>query len=759
LAKKIAHDIGLNVKIDEEIVLTQLIDDQHVLVDGLHFCSAVLYPNGDHLPTDSSLIKSVVSALTGLKKASFQDIVQANTVRCTTQKGFDTLCDWADRVVEIYRSHGGDLVFDRTQVRNYSDLRSLGFTGVIDYHCLPSRRQGVAVDASAMTNKGGKRVSGVRIPKRSKVVIVQPAKKKNKTSSNGPQPVVITHRSLFPKGSFARTGGALGSIFGPKGAALGAAAGAALSRITGVGDYKVKQNSVMTDSMSFSGEVPHFGRADNATRVRHREFVTDITVGATPGNFVNTSYVINPGNAALFPWLSKIAENYQQYEMHGCVFVFKSTTSDYSSAGALGKIAMATNYNVRDSAFANMQELENAEFSVSGKPSLSRVHPIECAANNGVPLKKWVRDVQYDASGGDDRLYDVGKFQFATQGLPSSTANATIGELWITYDITLFKPIVGRLPTQVVYNPVTVPVFDQLGGNNSTSVFQLERTELPSSYLTGKTRSEVWDLLHRPDKFIRTSGAVDTDLVSFSNTRVSNPDLSSATFPAVWDRAYDDNTPPNVISTKSELRLKRPGIWYMDLTMELIGTSAISSASPSVNNIAWPVWGAVPNTLDKWKLPGIQVTARNSDGTPNTAANIKIVAGGPGNALTTSTSDDVAFGTYGYLKYREGFSWTLMVHVTPAMVVNGGFVGVRFQTANETSTTVGPAFKFQDLDNFDTSYIRRLKFELGCVNVSSATYYTPAQQGLTRDDKEVLEDSVGNVLALLPKLKALGFEV
>jgi len=132
-ARLVGHEIGLNVKLDEEIILTKQVGKEHLIVDGLHFCSAVLYADGSHVPTQSSLNKSVVSGLTGLKKATFQEIVEANTVRCNTKEGYDNLIKAATRVADLYRARGGQVDFDPDTVRNYSDLSSLGITGVIVY--------------------------------------------------------------------------------------------------------------------------------------------------------------------------------------------------------------------------------------------------------------------------------------------------------------------------------------------------------------------------------------------------------------------------------------------------------------------------------------------------------------------------------------------------------------------------------------------------------------------------------------------------
>jgi len=81
--------------------------------------------------------------------------------------------------------------------------------------------------------------------------------------------------------------------------------------------------------------------------------------------------------------------------------------------------------------------MENYEFSQACVPFESALHPIECDPKqtqcNGIfnvriPI----------AIPGDLRLYDIGRFSIATQGMQA--ANINIGELWVTYKVCLLKP-------------------------------------------------------------------------------------------------------------------------------------------------------------------------------------------------------------------------------------------------------------------------------------------------------------------------------
>jgi len=100
--------------------------------------------------------------------------------------------------------------------------------------------------------------------------------------------------------------------------------------------------------------------------------------------------------------------------------------------------------------------MENADYSCSTKPSNSLIHGLECdprerptailytSTTNGAPVTST----------------SLGKFGIATQGC--SVANVTLGELWISYDLTFYKKqIDNSLPTTPYINAFgsTSPTF------------------------------------------------------------------------------------------------------------------------------------------------------------------------------------------------------------------------------------------------------------------------------------------------------------
>lgn len=232
---------------------------------------------------------------------------------------------------------------------------------------------------------------------------------------------------------------------GPTGAYLGSEGADLLHRafktVTGYGDYKVKSNSIIYPK---GDDIPLFQRSGaRTTRVRHREFITDVVSSSTAGAFQISTYPVNPGLSQTFPWLSQIAQQYEEYKIKGLLFEFKTTSSDAlnSTNTALGTVVMASQYNVLNPQFTSKIQMENYEFGSSTKPSNSLLHPLECAPHETPAPELFTRTAATVVSGSDLRLYDHANFSIATVGLQGSSVN--IGELWVTYDIELLKPKVG----------------------------------------------------------------------------------------------------------------------------------------------------------------------------------------------------------------------------------------------------------------------------------------------------------------------------
>lgn len=242
--------------------------------------------------------------------------------------------------------------------------------------------------------------------------------------------------------------------------------------------------------------VPKINSTKYGVRVCHKEYIADIQ----PTSAMTTSeYAINPGLDDTFPWLSQLAGSFQQYKWNALVFSYKSTSTDQIGSGAtqLGSVILSTDYDCLDQTPSTKRELLNMEFASTAKPSLSFLHVIDCAKKRTSQNDLFfTRNEEIE---GDRRLSDIGKLIVATEGIPTNDVNAVIGELWVSYEITFYKPkfhISSGVEQDVFYfdlntvKPTTGSVLQVFGDPNFATRYGNLGCSLSKSSASGGTRSQ-----------------------------------------------------------------------------------------------------------------------------------------------------------------------------------------------------------------------------------------------------------------------------
>ncbi len=243
----------------------------------------------------------------------------------------------------------------------------------------------------------------------------------------------------------ADAGGAIGGYLGgPVGAAMGRLGGGLLSKITGYGDYTVNSNTLLQ-----SGPPPSFYNRGDGYVVSHREYITDVASAQT---VLSLTYSINPGLSETFPWLSGIASNFEQYEMLGMVFEYRPLSGFATGSNTtLGYLVMATQYDSQDATFANKVEMETYEYSTSGNPAQSLLHPVECSPSLRPTSILLLRSAS--VTSGSILDYDLGKFTIMVGGQQAN--NNVVGELWVTYHVRFLKPKLSQMTPYWTYYSAT----------------------------------------------------------------------------------------------------------------------------------------------------------------------------------------------------------------------------------------------------------------------------------------------------------------
>lgn len=280
--------------------------------------------------------------------------------------------------------------------------------------------------------------------KSSKVVTVSLRPAKSKKRAARVKRAVTTSQEVTAVGKALRAlggigGSAIGGYFGAPvtGGTVGTGLGAALSRWLGMGDYSVTSNSLVKQ-FGASGTIPSMHKDGQTVIVRHKEFLTEIRGAQT--FTVRNSLAINPGLSTTFPWLSGIASQYSEYKIRGMVYHYVPTSGNAVSGtnAALGSVMIQTSYRATEASPTSKMEMLNEYWASESKPSEEFCHPIECDPRENPFNIQYVRAGALPSSE-NQLMYDLGKTTVAVSGQQAD--NNVLGDLWVTYEIELRKPV------------------------------------------------------------------------------------------------------------------------------------------------------------------------------------------------------------------------------------------------------------------------------------------------------------------------------
>jgi hypothetical protein len=205
------------------------------------------------------------------------------------------------------------------------------------------------------------------------------------------------------------------------------------SQLNGVG--KMSYAPVAKSRMVRSSRPNIQSMRNGDCRIVHREYIQDVVANATgpPTTFSVATISINPGIQATFPWLSKIAQNFESYRFRKLNFCYE--TEAPSSLG--GTLVLAVDYDAIDNVPLSKQQALAYRSSVRSAPWTECCH--KSVSEDLHKLKSnYVRSGALPA-GTDLKTYDVGNLFVVTQGV--TTSSAVCGELYVEYDLDLLTPL------------------------------------------------------------------------------------------------------------------------------------------------------------------------------------------------------------------------------------------------------------------------------------------------------------------------------
>lgn len=246
--------------------------------------------------------------------------------------------------------------------------------------------------------------------------------------------MIKNNKSTIKNGLIA-SGRALGGMAGSQigmpimGEHVGEKVFANISRAIGSGDYEVmgaRANSLFTGDARSS---------EKGVRITHREYITDIVSSGT-GQFNIRGFDINPGESSTFPYLAPLANLFEEFTIHGMIFEYVSTSSNYAANTALGTLIASAEYNTSALPYTSKVQMENANNAIAARPDKNMMFGIECAE---FPNRRYYVSTAATAAT-NINLTTPCTFYFADV-LPANILPGTqLGELWVSYDISFYRP-------------------------------------------------------------------------------------------------------------------------------------------------------------------------------------------------------------------------------------------------------------------------------------------------------------------------------
>lgn len=255
----------------------------------------------------------------------------------------------------------------------------------------------------------------------------------------------IAKKALKGRGAYwgrelgSAAGYALGSRVNPQLGTLGAMAGGELgdwasdklmSMVRGRGAY-VTNNKINPDGMHRVIQ----GSGDEVSEIllTHREFLGDLIPSST-GFETLGSFSVNPGLAESFPWLSQIAQYYEEYEFVQLLYEVKSLITD-GNTEAKGSVHIVSFDNPTSALYTNKSQLLGHDGAISAKVTDDVLHGVECD-----PAKRTGGAAEYIRTGDigtqDLKTYDQAKIQISCSGCE---IGLPLGELFVHYTVKLRK--------------------------------------------------------------------------------------------------------------------------------------------------------------------------------------------------------------------------------------------------------------------------------------------------------------------------------
>jgi len=174
----------------------------------------------------------------------------------------------------------------------------------------------------------------------------------------------------------------------------------------------------------------------NAVNIRHKELFGGVWGSV---NFAVSTYNINPGNSALFPWLSQQASGWERYRFKRLVIRYVPRCSTATS----GSVLISPDYDAADPVPTTEVQAASYADAKEGAPWQDITIVMSESSLAGGVSNKYVK-VGALGSNLDVKTYDAGRLSIVT--IDCASNGAPLGKLWVEYEIEFYTPHTIPIP-------------------------------------------------------------------------------------------------------------------------------------------------------------------------------------------------------------------------------------------------------------------------------------------------------------------------
>jgi hypothetical protein len=263
-----------------------------------------------------------------------------------------------------------------------------------------------------------------------------------------------------------------------------------------------------------------------STRVRHREFIKNITSDYTFENGV-LELGINAGDTEMFPWLSKIANGYERYCVNSMTISYEPFVSTLES----GAVIMQVDYDPADEPPLSKSTMLNSLGATRSAVWMKSTMPLsrkELSYDDHL----FVRHTLRSGFTQNLKLYDVGTVFVALTDVPDysleNVTNKSYGEIWVTYDITLMVPAFHKSEPDTAESNLVAANYNNLLG--------ALKSDNPNALIRGSTVNFA-TADNKQGQTAITFNEPFTGLLQFEQTGYANDNTTSLELQPITDPA------------------------------------------------------------------------------------------------------------------------------------------------------------------------------------------------------------------------------